>query len=286
MPKAHAEAFGGGAAALELANPIAADLSDMRPSLIPGLAAAIGRNAARGFHDLALFEVGQIFKGSRPEDQFTAATAVRSGTAKPGGSGRHWSGPANGVEMFDAKADAFALLAALGFAPGNAQIAAGGAPYLHPGRSGTLKLGNAVLGHFGELHPATLDLLGLDGPVVAAEILLDRIPAAKAKPTKAKPPLDKSDLQPVTRDFAFLVGERVAAADIVRAAQTADRKLVSRVSVFDVYAGQGVEPGKKSLAIEVMLQPRERTLTDAEIDAVAASIVAAVGKATGAILRG
>jgi phenylalanyl-tRNA synthetase beta chain len=142
-----------------------------------------------------------------------------------------------------------------------------------------------VLGHFGELHPKTLELLGVDGPAVAAEIILDRIPAARAKPTRTRPPFEKSDLQPVTRDFAFVIDESVPAGDLLRAAQGADKKLVARVSVFDVYKGSGVEPGKKSLAVEVTLQPRERTMTDAEIDAVGATIVAAVQKATGARLR-
>ncbi len=285
VPKTHAEAFGGGAPEIALANPIAADLSDMRPSLVPGLLAALQRNADRGYGDLALFEVGQVFGGDKPTDQATAATSVRGGAAKVSGAGRHWSGAAGPVDVFDAKADALSLVASLGFPVANVQIAPGGAPWLHPGRSATLRLGNVVLGYFGELHPKTLELLGVDGPAVAAEIILERIPAARAKPTRVKPAFEKSDLQPVTRDFAFLVGARVPAADIVRAAQGADKKLVARVSVFDVYTGSGVGPDEKSLAVEVTLQPRERTMTDAEIDAVGASIVAAVQKATGARLR-
>jgi phenylalanyl-tRNA synthetase beta chain len=162
----------------------------------------------------------------------------------------------------------------------------GGPPWFHPGRSGTIQIGpQNVLGHFGELHPNTLEALDAEGPLVAFEVILERIPEAKAKATRARPALELSQFQPLDRDFAFVVEQNVKAADIVRAAQSADRKLVSGVVVFDVYEGPGIEPGKKSVAIAVTIQPRERTMTDQEIEALAAKIVAEVGKRTGGILR-
>ena len=285
VAKPHAELFGGGQSELALANPIAADLSDMRPSLIPGLALAAQKNADRGFNDVALFEVGQIFRGDRPEDQFTAASGVRRRLARLAG-GRNWSTGAAEVDTFDAKADALAVLAAAGAPPQALQIVPGGASWLHPGRSGTLQIGpQNVLGWFGELHPKILQALGAEGPLVAFEVVLERIPEAKAKPTRAKPPLELSAFQPVERDFAFVVARTTKAGDVVRAAQGVDRKLITGISVFDVYEGPGIDTDKKSIAIAVTLQPREKTMTDEEIDAVAAKIVAEVGKRTGAVLR-
>jgi phenylalanyl-tRNA synthetase beta chain len=287
ISKAHAELFGGGSAALALANPIAADLSDMRPSLIPGLIVAAQKNADRGFPDAGLFEVGQIFRGDAPADQITAAAGVRRALAKPSGIGRHWSKRDGEVDAFDAKADALTVLIAAG-APAQAlQIVPGGPPWFHPGRSGTIQIGpQNVLGHFGELHPSTLEKLDAEGPLVAFEVILERIPEPKAKATRAKPALELSPFQPVERDFAFVVERSVKAGDIVRTAQSADRKLITGVTVFDVYEGKGIEPGKKSIAIAVTIQPRGKTMTDAEIEALAAKIVAEVGKRTGGVLRG
>ena len=285
VAKPHAELFGGGQSELALVNPIAADLSDMRPSLIPGLVLAAQKNADRGFNDVALFEVGQIFRGERPEDQVTAASGVRRRLARLAG-GRNWSTGAAEVDTFDAKADALAVLAAAGAPPQALQIVPGGASWLHPGRSATLQIGpQNVLGWFGELHPKILQALGAEGPLVAFEVVLERIPEAKAKPTRAKPPLELSAFQPVERDFAFVVARTAKAGDIVRAAQGVDRKLITGISVFDVYEGPGIDADKKSIAIAVTLQPREKTMTDEEIDAVAAKIVAEVGKRTGAVLR-
>ncbi len=287
ISKPQAELFGGGSAALALANPIAAELSDMRPSLIPGLIAAAQKNADRGFPDVALFEVGQVFKGDQPEDQFTAATGVRKALAKASGSGRHWSSKAAEVDVFDAKGDALAVLAAAG-APAQAlQVVPGAPAWFHPGRSGTIQIGpQNILGHFGVLHPRALEAMKADGPLVAFEVILERIPEAKTKATRAKPMLELAPFQPVTRDFAFVVDRSVKAADIVRSAQNVDRKLIAGVSVFDVYEGQGIEAGKKSIAIAVTIQPREKTLTDPEIEALGAKIVAEVTKKTGGTLRG
>ena len=281
-----AKLFGGGARALGLANPIASDLSDMRPSLLPGLIRAAGRNADRGYPDVALFEVGQCFLSDEPDGQVISAAAVRRGSAGIGGNGRHWAGGGGPADVFDAKADAVALLAALGVPSGGLQVAAGGTEWLHPGRSGTLGFGpRNVVGRFGEVHPSVLKALDVRGPLVVMEITLDLLPLPKHRPTKAKPKLASSDFQPVRRDFAFTVGREVAAGDLVRAAEGADRALVAGVDVFDVYEGTGLEPGRKSVAIEVTLQPKERTLTDAELEAVSARIVEAVAKKTGAVLR-
>jgi phenylalanyl-tRNA synthetase beta chain len=278
--------FGGGQPELALANPIAAELSDMRPSVVPGLVAAAQRNADRGYPHTALFEVGQIFLGDRPEDQKTAAGGVRCRLAKITGAGRSWATGSRDVDVFDAKADALAVLAAAG-APASLQVVPGGPPWLHPGRSGTIQIGpQNVLGWFGELHPKTLEALGAEGPLAVFEVVLDRIPEAKAKPTRAKPALELSPFQPVTRDFAFIVERSVKAADLVRAAQNVDRKLITAVTVFDVYEGPVIDATKKSVAIAVTLQPRDKTMTDQEIDAVAAKIVAEVGKRTGGVLRG
>jgi phenylalanyl-tRNA synthetase beta chain len=286
ISKQAAELFGGGKDELTLANPIASDLSDMRPSLLPGLIAAVQANGDRGFADVALFEVGQIFKGDQPEDQFVAASGVRHGFASEKGLGRHWSGSA-AVDAFDAKADALAVLAAAG-APAQAlQIVPGGPGWLHPGRSGTIRIGpQNILGYFGELHPRALEALRADGPLMAFEVILDRIPAAKQKPTRAKPQLELSAFQPVSRDFAFIVDRAVRAGDIVRATQGVDKKLITDVTVFDVYEGKGIDDGKKSIAIAVTMQPRDKTMTDEEIDSIGARIIAEVAKKTGGVLRG
>ena len=279
--------FGGGAPELALANPIAADLSDMRPSLLPGLLAATQRNAARGLGDVALFEVGQIFRGDGETDQRMNAASVRRGTARATGAGRHWSAAARSVDVFDAKADVMALLVSLGVQTSGLQIVAGGPSFLHPGRSGTLQFGpKGVIGWFGEFHPRVLAVLDVSGPLCGFEIILDAIPAPKAKPTKVKPKLELADLMPLERDFAFIVDAKVQAGDILKAAQAADRQLVTGASVFDVYQGTGIPDGKKSVAISVILQPRDKTLTDSEIETVMSKIVAEVTKKTGAALRG
>jgi phenylalanyl-tRNA synthetase beta chain len=286
IAKPAAELFGGGQPELALANPIASDQSDMRPSLLPGLVAAVQANSNRGFPDVALFEVGQVFRGDKPEDQLVAASGVRHGFASSKGMGRHWSGTAT-ADALDAKADAFAVLAGAGAPMQALQIVPGGPNWLHPGRSGTIQIGpQNILGYFGELHPRALEALAADGPMIAFEVILDRIPAAKAKPTRAKPVLELSSFQPVWRDFAFIVDRSVKAGDIVRAAQGVDKKLITDVTVFDLYEGKGIDDGKKSVAIAVTLQPREKTLTDQEIEAVAAKIVAEVTKKTAGTLRG
>jgi phenylalanyl-tRNA synthetase beta chain len=280
-----AELFGGGARSLALANPIAVDLSDMRPSLVPGLVAAAERNARRALSDIALFEVGQVFLGPGENDQRVAAAAVRRGRAKADGEGRHWSGGAL-VDVFDAKRDAMTVLSAFGVSPNAVQVVPGGPAFLHPGRAATLQFGpKTVIGWFGQVHPSALEALDAEGPIVAFEIILDAVPAPKARPTKAKPKLDRSDFMAVERDLAFVVDAGVRAGDIVRAAESAERSLVAKIGVFDVYQGDGLPEGSKSIAVHVILQPRDRTLTDAEIDAAMSKIVAEVSRRTGAALR-
>lgn len=281
-----AEKFGGGGPALKLANPIASDLTDMRPSLLPGLLQAVGRNQNRAFADLALFEVGQVFFDDSETGQHTFATAIRTGNARAAGTGRHWQGDTAPVDVFEAKADLNALLDTLGYDLDKMQIVAEPADWAHPGRGGRLQLGpKNVIGWFGEVHPALASALDLSGPVVAFELDLDMLPAPKGKPTKTRPALDLSDLMPVSRDFAFVLGRDVPAATVIKAAQSADKKLITEVSVFDLYEGEHAGEGNKSLAIAVTLQPRDKTLTDEEIDAVAAKVVASVEKATGGKLR-
>jgi phenylalanyl-tRNA synthetase beta chain len=285
ITKPRAVLFGGGADALDLANPISVELSTMRPSLLPGLVVGAQKNADRGFADVGLFEVGQIFHGGEPGEQSIAAAGVRRGLARPQGAGRHWSERSGPVDVYDAKADALSVLAALGAPVDNLQVTTDAPAWFHPGRSGTFRLGANVIGHFGELHPRSLEALDSAGPVVGFELNLDRVPQPKAKPTRTKGVLDAASLQPVRRDFAFLVDRTVEAGALVKAARGADKTLVQKVTVFDVYEGERLEAGKKSVAVEVTLQPRERTLTDADIEAVSDKIVAQVTKATGAVLR-
>ncbi|MER9613997.1 phenylalanine--tRNA ligase subunit beta [Mesorhizobium sp. M0207] len=287
IPAKHAELFGGGQQALKLANPIAADMSDMRPSLLPGLIAAAQRNADRGIGDVALFEVSGTYEGDGADQQRRVAAGVRRGTAKLEGSGRHWAGNAGAVGVFDAKADAIAVLEACGAPVERLQIEAGGPAWYHPGRSGTIKLGpKVILGTFGEFHPKTLEGLDVSGPLCGFEVFIDAVPEPKTKPTRTKPRLDLSAFQAVKRDFAFVVDKAVEAGTLVRAALAADRKLISGVSVFDVFEGAALGAAKKSIAIEVSIQPVEKTLTDEDFEALAKRIVENVGKQTGGVLRG
>ncbi|WP_419695698.1 phenylalanine--tRNA ligase subunit beta [Mesorhizobium muleiense] len=286
IPAKHAELFGGGQTALRLANPIAADMSDMRPSLLPGLIAAAQRNADKGFGDVALFEVSGTYEGDAADQQRRVAAGVRRGTAKLEGSSRHWARNADPVGVFDAKADAIAALEACGAPVERLQIEAGGPAWYHPGRSGTIKLGpKVILGTFGEFHPKTLEELDVSGPLCGFEVFIDAVPEPKAKPTRTKPRLELSAFQAVKRDFAFVVDKAVEAGTLTRAALAADRKLITNVSVFDVFEGASLGAAKKSIAIEVSIQPVERTLTDEDFEALAKRIVENVHKQTGGVLR-
>ena len=287
ITKAQATLFGSGIEELEVANPISSEMSDMRPSLLPGLLPALQRNLDRAYGDHGLFELGQAYRGTKPEDQFVLASGVRVGLARAEGANRHWEGKPSAANAFDAKADVGAILAAHGLDINKLQVTRDAPAWFHPGRSGVVRMGpKVVIAHFGEMHPEALKALAVDGPVMAFEIFLDAIPAQKKKATKAKSALDMADLQPVRRDFAFVLDRDVAAAEVVKAAEGVDRKLISGVSLFDVFEGGNLVDGKKSLAIEVTLQPREKAFTAEEIDAVAAKIVSQVSKATGGVVRG
>jgi phenylalanyl-tRNA synthetase beta chain len=272
--------FGGGDERLVLSNPIAAELDCMRPSVLPGLIEAAGRNAARGFADAALFEIGPVFAGDRPEDQRTAVGGIIA--AHPP---RRWDG-GKAEDVFTIKADLMALLEELGAPVASLQLAQGQAgPWWHPGQSARLQLGpKLVVAEFGAIHPAVLDALDVAGPVYGFELWLEAIPEPKKRATKSRPALALSPLMPLSRDFAFVVDRDRAAGDLVRAAVSADKALIEGARVFDVYEGPGVPEGSKSVAIEVSIQPREKTLTDAEIEQLSARIVAAAEK-LGARLR-
>ena len=275
----HAKLFGGGDEARQLSNPIASDLDAMRPSLLPSLLAAASRNAARGFADLALFEIGAAFQSGMPGAQTSNAAGLIAGHGA-----REWSKSGHPADIFDAKAVFYGALEAAMGGPMSAPVIAGAPSWFHPGRSGTIALGPKQLGWFGELHPKILAAFDLKMPVAGFEINLDAIPEAKSK-GKARPLFSPSPYQAIERDFAFVVDRNVAAGDLVRAVKGAERALIDSVSVFDVYEGKGVPEGKKSIAIAVRLQPKDKTLTEAEIDSVAQKIVAATLK-LGATLRG
>lgn len=267
---------------LVLANPISSDLGVMRTSILPNLISALQRNADRGRDHLSLFEVAPVYENDQPDGHKESAAGARRIAAE-----RHWQNASftdDGV--FQAKADALAALAAAGAPVASLQTGSPGPEYFHPGRSGTLQLGpSKQLAWFGEIHPRILKAMDVDGPIFGFEILLDAIPGGRKKSVKTRPALDAVDLQPVHRDFAFVVNEETQAETLLKAVRGADKKLITDVRLFDVYQGKGIEDGKKSLALEVTLQPRDRTLTDEEIDVVAGQIVQQAAKATGAVLR-
>lgn len=278
--RAIAEMFGGGDDRLVLENPIAADLDCMRPSILPNLIQAAARNAARGHPDAALFEIGPIYLGDGPADQRTAI----AGLIAPHPS-RHWGGAGEDV-LFALKGDLMALLEQVGAPVASLQLNQGqNRDWWHPGRSARLQLGpKTVIAEFGALHPRVLKALDADGPMLAFEVVLDSVPEPRGKGGKARGPANLANLMPLTRDFAFLVEDGKASGDLVRAVSAADKALIAEVRVFDLYRGPGVPEGKASMALEVVIQPREATLTEAEIDALSAKIVAAAEK-TGATLR-
>jgi phenylalanyl-tRNA synthetase beta chain len=282
MPKAHAELFGGGDEALTIANPVASELNQMRPSVLGNLASAAQKNANMGERDMRLFEAGPIYLGDGPKDQRTVVASL----VRPVKT-RHWQNGDSGYDVYAAKADLFAVLEALGQPPERFQVDAPRQPHWHPGQAACLKLGPKVtIAHFGALHPRVLKAINVDGPVYGFELNLNALPQMKAKATKTKAVLNKADLTPIRRDFAFVVSAETAASAITKAAQSADKALISKIDVFDVYQGQGIEPDHKSVAIEVTLQPKGEALKDADIEAVSAKIVTAVAKATGGVLRG
>jgi phenylalanyl-tRNA synthetase beta chain len=278
LPEAQAKLFGGGQPELKLGNPISSELSDMRPSLLPNLIAAAGRNVARGFADLTLAEVGHAYAGDKLTDETLRAAGIRRGAA----ISRNVLGAKRDVDAFDVKADVLSVFEACGLAAGTLQVVAGAPAWFHPGRSGTVQMGpQNKIAFFGEIHPRVLSAMDVKGPLVAFEMILNTLPAAKAK-SNARAALAISDLMPVSRDFAFVVENKVQAAELLKAVKGVDKMLIADAAVFDVYQLEG---DKKSLAVEVILQPREKTFTEAEIEAISAKIVATASKAVGATLR-
>ncbi|KPP84288.1 MAG: phenylalanine--tRNA ligase, beta subunit [Rhodobacteraceae bacterium HLUCCO07] len=281
IDRASAALFGGGTDATMLDNPISSEMSHMRPDLLPDLLQAAARNQARGFHDLALFEVGPAFHGGEPEEQRLQVSGLLVGRTGP----KDVHGASRMVDLYDAKADAEAVLAAIG-APAKVQILRDGPAWWHPGRHGKICLGpKKVLGIFGEIHPKVLKELDVRGPAVGFTIWPDEVPAPR-KRNATRPALEASDLQAVERDFAFVVGTEVEAQALVNAAMGADKALIENVRVFDEFIGGSLGEGKKSLAITVRIQPQAKTLTEKEIEAVGAKIIEKVSKATGGVLRG
>ena len=282
--EAAARAFGGGDEPVRLDNPISSEMTHMRPALLPGLLQAAARNQARGFGELALFEVGVAFHGGEPGEQHLLASGIRLGDTAP----RSPHGERRPVDVFDVRSDAEAALSAIG-APA-AQILRGGPDWWHPGRHGTICLGpKKVLGVYGEIHPKVVAAMGVRGRIVGFTLFLEKVPFPR-QISASRPALTLEDLQPVSRDFAFVVNAGVEAQTLVQAARGADTVLIAEARVFDEFAGERAEaqmgPGKKSLALTVRLQPREKTLTEAEIEAVSAKVIDKVTKATGGTLRG
>jgi phenylalanyl-tRNA synthetase beta chain len=272
----------GAAAPARVANPISAELDVMRPTALANLIEAAGRNLDRGQEDFGLFEVGPAYRDDTGAGQELVAAGLRCGNSGP----RNWREKPRPVDAFDGKADALAVLAALGAPVDNLQVSTDAPAWYHPGRSGCLRLGPAILARFGEIHPRVLKGLGIEAAVAAFEVLMDGVPLPRGKGGTARPLLKPTPFQPVSRDFAFLVADEVPAEKLIRAAKGADKALIRGVALFDLYTGKGVPEGQKSLAIAVTLQAPDRTLTDAEIEAVAQKIVAQVIKATGGTLRG
>jgi phenylalanyl-tRNA synthetase beta chain len=281
IDQASAALFGGGTDETRLENPISADMSHMRPALLPGLLQAAARNQARGFADMALFEIGPAFHGAEPGEQHTLVSGLLVGRTGP----RDVHGAQRPVDVYDAKADAEAVLAAIG-APAKVQILRGANGWWHPGRHGRICLGpKKMLGVFGEIHPRVLAAMDVKGPAMGFTLWPEEVPLPRSTGT-TRPALTISDLQAVERDFAFVLDAEVQALDVVNAAQGADKALIEEVRVFDEFIGGSLGEGKKSLAITVRLQPTDKTLKDADIEAVGAKVVEKVTKATGGVLRG
>ena len=286
IPRPLAENFAADAQLVDVANPISSEMSTMRPSLIPGLLSAAQKNHDRGFTDAALFEIGQAYRGDRPEDQYISVSGIRMGTAHPMGAGRHWLSDADEVDVFDAKADAAAVIMAMGQNPESAQITRDAPDYFHPGKSGLFRLGpKIVLAQFGEIHPQILSTMGIEAKITGFELFIENFPKRSRK-SKTKSALNASDFQVVHRDFAFILEKDVPAGKLLKAARGADKKLISDVRLFDLFEDESLGQNKKSLAIEVTLSPQDRTLTDSDIEEASQQIIGAVHKATGGEIRG
>jgi phenylalanyl-tRNA synthetase beta chain len=269
------------AAQLKITNPISSDLDQMRPSTLPNLLIAAQKNADRALFDACFFEIGHVYHTAKADGQVLVATGLRTGNSVP----RHWNAEQRKADFYDVKSDVFDMTATMGLQPEKLQLTTDAPEWYHPGRSACLRMGKNVLAQFGELHPGVLSDLGIKVSAVGFEFFVDNVPVPKNKSNAFKP-LDLLPLQPLARDFAFLVDETVTADELVRAAANADKNLISAVDVFDVYQGKGVEDGKKSVALSVTLQPKAETLTEQDIEAVSKKVVDLVGQKTGGILRG
>jgi phenylalanyl-tRNA synthetase beta chain len=284
MNKGLATAFGSNDnPALTLCNPISSELDQMRPSILPNLIEAAGKNADRGYNDVALCEVGPVFRSSKPDGQDYMAAGIRAGNKVP----RHWAGDLQlrSVDAYDVKADALAVLEACGAPAANAQILTDAPDYYHPGRSGVLRLGKTIIAQFGEIHPAILDDMGIKTPISGFEVFLDKLPQPRSKGT-ARPLLALSPFQPLTRDFAFVVKNEVSSEDLVRAAKSGDKKLITEACVFDIYKGKGIEDGYKSVALSITIEPKDATLGDEQIDGLMNNVIDVVANKCGGVLRG
>ena len=276
-----AQYFRQGKEAILLHNPIVKELNEMRPSILPNLLTAVKNNIARGYANLALFEVGPVFDGRNPTEQHMSASGVRCGqTAK-----KDWSGAARAYDVFDAKADALAVIAAANGPYENPQITADAPSYYHPGRSGTIRLGKNVLAYFGEIHPSILKALDIKMRVMAFEVNLNNIPLPRKAQEKARKKLELSAFQPMDKDLAFVVDKDVTAAAIMAAAKNADRNHITDVRIFDIFEGGNLPEGKKSVAISLTFQPIEQTFTDKDIENLMNKVIVEVGKKTGGELR-
>jgi phenylalanyl-tRNA synthetase beta chain len=268
------------AANLTITNPISNDLNQMRPSILPNLIEAAQRNFNRGLNPVNLFETGPVFLGTDTDKQPMVISALRIGAVGQ----KHWSGSdaSRAQDVYDIKAD---MLAVLGASFANAPITREAPAYYHSGRSGAVRLGNKIVAYFGEIHPRVLADMNIDvSPLVAFEIFVDSLPDSKKK-SSAKPILELSAFQPVTRDFAFVCDVNLESDQIVKTIRAVDRDLISSVSVFDVYQGKGIVEGHKSIAINVTIQPTKQSLTDSDIDGLSQKIIKLVAEKTGATLR-
>lgn len=276
-----AQFFRNGNEAILLQNPIVKELNEMRPSILPNLLLAVKNNIAHGYSNLALFEVGPEFTGRNPGEQHTAASGVRAGQSAK----KDWSSEGRAYDVFDAKADALAVIAAAKGPYENPQITTDAPAYYHPGRSGTIRLGKNVLAYFGEIHPSILKAMDIKTRVVAFEVNVDNIPLPRQAQSKARKKLELSAFQPVDKDLAFVVNKDVNAAAIIAAAKNADRTHITDVRIFDIYEGENLPQGKKSVAISLTFQPIEQTFTDKDIENLMNKVIVEVGKKTGGELR-
>lgn len=280
LSKEEAKLFNGGDPSLQIANPVASDLGWMRPSILPNLIRAAQRNADFSQRDIRLFEAGPVYLADGPKDQ----RRMISGLVRPEIL-RHWSGKRESYGLYDAKADVFALIEALGQAPDKLLVMEPTRSHWHPGRSATLRLGpKNTVAQFGEIHPGVLKKMGIDGRLIGFEVNIDTLPLPRSSGIKTRPVLEKLDLTPVRRDFAFIVKDELPAGELIRAIQGADKAMIAAVDLFDVYDGNGVPDGHKSLAVEVTIQPKDATLTDDQIEQITGRVVKSATK-IGATLR-